>query len=565
MNYGTMELLPRLLFAAELMGLLASVLLLLLGTYVAIDAYRQARRLQARLLEIPSHEELARRVAELGQRAPWHGTEPPGLVLSGGGGKGAYEIGCLEALRDAGLSRFSAIAGTSVGALNAALVAQGDLEAARQVWTTISRSKVLRFLGVKGVLLRAPLLPFYWLRHSRAQRQRVPPSLWEAASVWWRARDLSTSSRRGLAQDRRLLISSAVGGLLNLILISVAVGLYAWSAPELGGPAVPEQWSLIEVGPLEQTSRLSRLLSLAWGAVLFAPGVTLGLALLWFAFVRIDGRLARKQPLASNDPLRRLLAQHLNPTEILRGPPTFATVAALRLVEPEPAPAAADSGSGPTEGLGSEPLSSPAAEAPLGTIARWWQRHVGRATDFSKPGLRGESVATARERAWPSGTISYVADHLLLQRMRPEEIAERILDSASLPEVFPRRVFDGDEWVDGGVADNTPLLPVLRQGAKSVVVVYLDVKQAAADSATRVRTSEQAAAQARPLGGVRALPTPPLPPTKVSLLRIVPSVSLGSMLSGTLNFHPARASQLIRLGYADTVEALESGVVEWQV
>ena len=50
--------------------------------------------------------------------------EPIGLVLSGGGAKGAYEVGVWKELQAAGLApRVKAISGTSVGAINAALFA----------------------------------------------------------------------------------------------------------------------------------------------------------------------------------------------------------------------------------------------------------------------------------------------------------------------------------------------------------------------------------------------------------------------------------------------------------
>ena len=44
-----------------------------------------------------------------------------GLALEGGGAKGAYQIGAWKALREAGI-RFSAVSGTSVGALNGAMI-----------------------------------------------------------------------------------------------------------------------------------------------------------------------------------------------------------------------------------------------------------------------------------------------------------------------------------------------------------------------------------------------------------------------------------------------------------
>ena len=50
-----------------------------------------------------------------------------GLVFDGGGARGAYQIGAWRALSEAGV-KISAVAGTSVGALNGALVCMGDLE-----------------------------------------------------------------------------------------------------------------------------------------------------------------------------------------------------------------------------------------------------------------------------------------------------------------------------------------------------------------------------------------------------------------------------------------------------
>ena len=48
-----------------------------------------------------------------------------GLVLEGGGAKGAYQIGAWKALKEAGI-RIKGIAGTSVGALNGALIAMDE-------------------------------------------------------------------------------------------------------------------------------------------------------------------------------------------------------------------------------------------------------------------------------------------------------------------------------------------------------------------------------------------------------------------------------------------------------
>ncbi|WP_343208723.1 patatin-like phospholipase family protein [Anaerolentibacter hominis] len=65
-----------------------------------------------------------------------------GLVLEGGGAKGAYQIGVWKALRECGI-RIKAIAGVSVGALNGALITMGDYETAENIWTNIQYSSIM--------------------------------------------------------------------------------------------------------------------------------------------------------------------------------------------------------------------------------------------------------------------------------------------------------------------------------------------------------------------------------------------------------------------------------------
>ncbi len=63
-------------------------------------------------------------------------TRDVGLVLGGGGGKGAYEVGVWRAMCEVGLDgRIGAISGTSVGAINAALFATAqDPSRCEAVW-----------------------------------------------------------------------------------------------------------------------------------------------------------------------------------------------------------------------------------------------------------------------------------------------------------------------------------------------------------------------------------------------------------------------------------------------
>ena len=66
-----------------------------------------------------------------------------GLVLAGGGGKGAYQIGAWKAMREMGIE-FEAIAGASIGGINGAFIAAGDYDKAVEFWHNISVDKGVR-------------------------------------------------------------------------------------------------------------------------------------------------------------------------------------------------------------------------------------------------------------------------------------------------------------------------------------------------------------------------------------------------------------------------------------
>ena len=65
-----------------------------------------------------------------------------GIVLEGGGAKGAYQVGAWRALREAGV-KIRGAAGTSVGALTGALICMDDFQKAEHIWENISYSRVM--------------------------------------------------------------------------------------------------------------------------------------------------------------------------------------------------------------------------------------------------------------------------------------------------------------------------------------------------------------------------------------------------------------------------------------
>lgn len=112
-----------------------------------------------------------------------------GLVLEGGGAKGSYQIGACKALREIGLE-FTAVAGTSIGAINGAIIAQGDLDKAYELWYNISLAKVF---DVREEYLAA-------LREAKLDQEGLGYLLGRARDIL-NNRGLDTALMKGILQD----------------------------------------------------------------------------------------------------------------------------------------------------------------------------------------------------------------------------------------------------------------------------------------------------------------------------------------------------------------------------
>lgn len=81
-----------------------------------------------------------------------------GLVLGGGGGKGAYQIGVWKALREYKIDKYiTYLSGTSIGSLNSLLFLTGDLDNAINVWSNITRETALTKKSVKEIFFKKSL------------------------------------------------------------------------------------------------------------------------------------------------------------------------------------------------------------------------------------------------------------------------------------------------------------------------------------------------------------------------------------------------------------------------
>ncbi len=76
-----------------------------------------------------------------------------GLVLGGGGAKGAYQIGVYKALREyKQIEQIVAFSGTSIGALNLVLLSSKEIDKAERIWLNLSRKNILTLKNWKEYL-----------------------------------------------------------------------------------------------------------------------------------------------------------------------------------------------------------------------------------------------------------------------------------------------------------------------------------------------------------------------------------------------------------------------------
>lgn len=80
-----------------------------------------------------------------------------GFVFTGGGAKGAWQLGVWKAFEEKGY-RAKAVSGTSVGALNACLYAQGNYQKALNAWNEINQWKILH-PDLFNIIMKGMVLP----------------------------------------------------------------------------------------------------------------------------------------------------------------------------------------------------------------------------------------------------------------------------------------------------------------------------------------------------------------------------------------------------------------------
>ena len=93
--------------------------------------------------------------------------------------------------------------------------------------------------------------------------------------------------------------------------------------------------------------------------------------------------------------------------------------------------------------------------------------------------------------------------------------------SSALPLVFGAEVIDDIEYVDGGIVENIPILPLYEAGYKKIIAVHLKKGY--------------------------IIDKKPFPDLKI--IEIVPSEPIGEFFNGTLDFSLENSLKRMELGY----------------
>ena len=105
-----------------------------------------------------------------------------GLVLSGGGAKGAYQIGVFRAMQELGITHeIGGISGASIGAINTALFASGNYRKAVMAWSEVDLLSVFdtewaMLDGKEGTFSREELLRLIrkYVSYVKLKRSKIP-------------------------------------------------------------------------------------------------------------------------------------------------------------------------------------------------------------------------------------------------------------------------------------------------------------------------------------------------------------------------------------------------------
>lgn len=121
------------------------------------------------------------------------------------------------------------------------------------------------------------------------------------------------------------------------------------------------------------------------------------------------------------------------------------------------------------------------------------------------------------------------AKYIYLNEYEPDMIINILLASSALPVLYEPVDVEGVVYKDGGLTDNLPIKPLYDRGVRNFIVVLLsDTKKVPVENYH-----------------------------DANFIIIRPSISLGDLITGTLNFSKNEIQLREKLGYYDTIRVLK--------
>jgi predicted acylesterase/phospholipase RssA len=377
------------------------------------------------------------------------------LVLAGGGAKGAYAFGCLEAFKCHDI-HFDAVAGTSVGALNALVWASDSLPQGKKIWEHLSFENVypvrfpkylhryvIRTLAISYVILQSLWATLHGLptRHPKILSASavllafiLPLPVMVTLALVFPGKPLPAAPRH---VDSPYIVAACVAFVLGMM----ATAYFALRSRQTGGlylfwSFVGMFWFLLLFIPLSYLKERLMPDFGQFGEMFYELlGVLIGLASGWAIYLGVARALRPDRSILTSTPLRNHLRNIVETQKPLT--PCFVTIARrYQAFDPDK--------------------------------ARW------RTSD-----LDGSGAPRVYAEWEPDLETLWVPDYKRLDEIQAtdkEKAADICLASAALPfGIVPPVRLDKVDYVDGGVVDNCPLFPFVEEmAAEEVFVVLLD-------------------------------------------------------------------------------------------
>lgn len=455
-----------------------------------------------------------------------------GLVLEGGGAKGAFAFGCLKTLKKAHV-HFDAVSGTSVGALNGLLFATDSWNEADDLWTTIDHSKVYPIRQPQW-LFRL-IKPFVILCH--------------VILLYLTGIELPTSSVRPKVMAG--CIWAAIVTLPGLVfLMALAVGMFLQR--NYGMAACVVGLALfVFIDAARTRARYAALKKVIFDISFFTPMIVLAVlfpepisglpALIGFlAFLLVLSWMAGKSGNVI-DGFIKWSERQLNALTVLENRPLFKTICSV--------------------------ANRPCLVPFYATLAK--RCHVynpdSPTYECTSPNSFDPNPRILKYDEWEP---VYFPVHELSDEVKPRVL----LGSASLPfGIVPFVEIQSQRYVDGGVVDNCPIYPLISLAqCDEIVVVSLTPNRSEEDIREHWRSVDQRIRLCQMVSQFNegdnfvtveeeCIPKRD-PEIWPRILVLDPPESLGGLLNGTLNFTAKYANEKIAMGIDRTNEKL----AEWK-